>query len=413
MHPVAVFAEFWHYRHQDLGQAYLIYSEHAERQRIREHRAAVVIQYAWRRHVMRTWRRFLGEQATTIQRVFRGYLARKRIKVALEEHCRRTNRTYYDSMATKIQKLWRGYWSRKTVFDFYLRQRYLHHVAEKSQAVREQLQEYEQRQHALFTHRALRQLKKEQVAMATRVHHLLGTQAMPGVLGPPPPPHQPAPKHVSFHVHRPLSPTVLPKLPKRRESVTTHSDAIPLIPDLIKVRGFGEISASTNEMVLMPLPSSPGSGSRLGLGGAARPMRGSGCGTPLTAPFKPVTDSAGSGAASLVTGPAQYMGASDTMLHQVGLFGPPPKRTLQIGDREVKILMLAEKVLDTERKAWHTWMDEKTVVDVCRPLVRKTARVPRRVEQLVVADPVPLERVKAMVPAHWKPRAKAVDGPSL
>ncbi|KAI9189045.1 hypothetical protein H9P43_000472 [Blastocladiella emersonii ATCC 22665] len=257
---------------------------------------------------------------TIIQSVYRSYRSRKLTLRAMQEHARMQDRMYYDHMATRIQKVWRGYWSRQIHLDFAKRKAYLHAVAEKSASVRQQLDEYEAVQELQFNASTRRTLKTKQTEIATRVHHLLGTHSVPGVFAPQlVRPRSTAPKHVSFYNHRPLSPTVLPKLPQRRESVTTHAAALPLASGILhRPRVFGQE-----------------------------------CGTPL--------GTANSAAGYLSRG-------SDDMLYNPHTFSRPEPR-MALGPREVKLLALAESVLGHERDAWRTYMEEATIRAACTPLI--------------------------------------------
>ena len=92
---------------------------------------------------------------------------------------------FFTEQAKIIQKYYRGFYSRKYEHDFYARKSYLSHVQTKNEEVRKQLEDFARKT-------ALEEAKlQEQTArtefheLASNLHHLASTKAIPGVYNPP------------------------------------------------------------------------------------------------------------------------------------------------------------------------------------------------------------------------------------
>jgi myosin heavy subunit len=80
----------------------------AENHRINQHEAAITIQRAWRRFILRVWRYYLSQEATKIQRVFRGFRGRRLIVKQLQARVEELNLARYNFKATEIQRMYVG-----------------------------------------------------------------------------------------------------------------------------------------------------------------------------------------------------------------------------------------------------------------------------------------------------------------
>lgn len=126
----------------------------------------------------------LAEAAREIQRIFRGFVGRSRIRQEEEcrEEARRLARLSY--FATAIQAAFRGFYSRRYRHDCAARRRYLETVRSRGDGVRAALDEH---------HEALVRRKEEEdeakaraefARLTQNLHHLVSTKAQPGVFRP-------------------------------------------------------------------------------------------------------------------------------------------------------------------------------------------------------------------------------------
>lgn len=153
----------------------------AEEHRTHETAAAIKIQRLWRGYIARKYLAFLHEQATTIKRVWRGYRGRLLARAMREYEKEVMYQDYYNTMATKIQKTFRGFLSRKHIHDFRRRKKYIQTVTSKGEQLNRTLSlEAEQRAKVVEIEKQNRQAKQFE-ALTERVHYLLSTSAIPGV----------------------------------------------------------------------------------------------------------------------------------------------------------------------------------------------------------------------------------------
>ncbi|XP_024893593.1 uncharacterized protein LOC112468588 [Temnothorax curvispinosus] len=100
---------------------------------------------AWFRGIItRNHVRKLHENATVLQRHWRGYHARMFINQYLAERVRQMWQHHYNNMATRIQAVWRGYWSRKTQINFLQLQQWLRNVYTKNNETLENMKKFRQ-----------------------------------------------------------------------------------------------------------------------------------------------------------------------------------------------------------------------------------------------------------------------------
>ncbi|KAI8928264.1 hypothetical protein BC831DRAFT_449110 [Entophlyctis helioformis] len=161
------FARIWRQHSTDAINDFFRLSKDAEDNRKREYEAAAIIQRHWRGYVCRTYFSSLTSLALRLQKTIRGYRGRlKAAEIAIDLSRKRRFR-FYNGMATKIQRVWRGYISRKHKFDFYARKRYIAQVSAK--------------QKTAFAAQQILLLEEKLDKAAGFRHHLVGTQAVPGV----------------------------------------------------------------------------------------------------------------------------------------------------------------------------------------------------------------------------------------
>lgn len=146
-----------------------------------EMQAITDIQRIWRGYNARKYIVLLNFYATKIKRTWRGYKGRERAHWIKHQSLTDAERAYYDQMATQIQKVWRGALSRQKKQDFYQRKQYVKHVTSQSEKLvaaneinQAKLKQYLQEQ-------AEEQKGKEFVGVTQDLHHLVGTEHIPSV----------------------------------------------------------------------------------------------------------------------------------------------------------------------------------------------------------------------------------------
>ena len=109
----------------------------AEALRDRETRKAVRLQSAHRGRTLRLEVSHWNAMALTIERCTRGHLGRqqaRRLRIARDT---RRQRAFFDALATTVQKRFRAYHARKYRHNFYARQAYVASVLRKGDMVRD------------------------------------------------------------------------------------------------------------------------------------------------------------------------------------------------------------------------------------------------------------------------------------
>ncbi|KAJ7519262.1 hypothetical protein O6H91_20G030900 [Diphasiastrum complanatum] len=104
-----------------------------------DHTAAVTIQSAYRRHMVKKMISEWSHAAANMQRLFRGHMGR--VKAARFRHIvnKRLRMEYFNHQASIVQKLFRGYYSRKYVHSFYARKDFIASVMEEGVVVKKEL----------------------------------------------------------------------------------------------------------------------------------------------------------------------------------------------------------------------------------------------------------------------------------
>lgn len=153
----------------------------AQHEREKEIRSATKIQSIIKMKQQRSTFFKIVRAVITVQRVYRGYQARKdtlRSIISRDEH-RQLKIFHY--FATQIQSRFRGYISRKKGFDYYRQRRYIEGVVAKSEAVRKEASEALERQ---LEEMAEKKDVDRRVAFEKSLankHHLLSTATISGI----------------------------------------------------------------------------------------------------------------------------------------------------------------------------------------------------------------------------------------
>ena len=111
----------------------------AEALRDRETRKAVRLQSAHRGRALRLEVAEWNAMALVIERCARGHLGRQQARRLRIERDTKRQRSFFDALATTVQKRFRAYHARKYRHNFYARQAYVASVLRKGDMVREDL----------------------------------------------------------------------------------------------------------------------------------------------------------------------------------------------------------------------------------------------------------------------------------
>eukprot|EP00042_Codosiga_hollandica_P027408 m.136455 g.136455 ORF g.136455 m.136455 type:complete len:349 (-) comp52474_c0_seq6:76-1122(-) len=168
-------------RQADFVPAFIALAQAADAARPAAHSAAVRIQSLIRSCLTRVAHQQQVNAAVFIQKIYRGWLARKLFRGMLLAALRAKKLAYYNANATRIQKMWRGFYSRKYIHNFYTRKAYLYALTLKNTEVKrfidEQAESKAQQEHTRLLVQS-ESLKQEKIRTA---HFLLSTTAIPGV----------------------------------------------------------------------------------------------------------------------------------------------------------------------------------------------------------------------------------------
>ncbi|KAI8901848.1 hypothetical protein BC833DRAFT_617218 [Globomyces pollinis-pini] len=149
------------------------------------HLASIRIQTFFRSYINR--KKFLKIMSSIriIQKFFINKLKEMRELNELIQIKQRERKQYFYNQATKIQKLWRGYWSRKTNFDFNKRKRYINSIIDKMDSMRKFLEPKTKEIQIIRKQIEEKNNHQRMLNRAGMQHHLVGTKANPGVYCPP------------------------------------------------------------------------------------------------------------------------------------------------------------------------------------------------------------------------------------
>jgi len=184
-------------RSSDILADIFVKAEAAEQLRRQEYRHAVVIQAWYRGCRSRQYLKELNEKAREIQRIWRGYAARKRWRAMVRNEVEKLKSSFYNGMATVIQRTWRGYYSRKLIHNFYALKRYLRQIEAKNQEMRSLLAEEKARDERRRLDEEANNAHRRLVSDAKSKHHLISTYAIPGVFNNP---HRANPQEMEYRL---------------------------------------------------------------------------------------------------------------------------------------------------------------------------------------------------------------------
>lgn len=173
---------------QSILDDYFCKTRDADNNRDVEVKAAITIQRVFRGWLVRKRLRMLHFKAILIQTILRGFLQRKSYKKMLAEVCHRKRMEYFNKAATTIQKMWRGYYIRKYACDFggyYKRKEYLKNLESKNEEMRIFLDNHVQRQLQLQKEEAFTEYHNQVVSTSKNLHHLISTKKVPSIFNSP------------------------------------------------------------------------------------------------------------------------------------------------------------------------------------------------------------------------------------
>ncbi|RLU24807.1 hypothetical protein DMN91_002897 [Ooceraea biroi] len=138
---------------------------------------------AWFRGIAtRNHLRKLHENATVLQRHWRGYRARMFVNRYLVERVHQMWQDYYNSMATRIQAVWRGYWTRKTQINVLQLRQWRKDVYAKNNETLENMKKFRQRELDHAENATEQEAMHWILFILFKLHHLLGTKCRSGVI---------------------------------------------------------------------------------------------------------------------------------------------------------------------------------------------------------------------------------------
>ncbi|XP_068597301.1 spermatogenesis-associated protein 17 [Brachionichthys hirsutus] len=170
---------------KEFRKEYVSRHRHAEENRQQETQAATRIQRWFRACKVRAYLSHLHKKAIIIQKIWRGFTARARVRQMVKAAYFIMKMNFYEEMAVRIQRRWRGFFVRKYIHNFYAQKSYLEGLSRNNELVRRELDELQELQKR---ERDCLQTVNEQTAkvlQAQRLHHLLSTKQRPGVFNSP------------------------------------------------------------------------------------------------------------------------------------------------------------------------------------------------------------------------------------
>ncbi len=125
-------------------EIYYLRANECEKQWARDNAAALKIQSKFKMYIKR--KEFLKKKAaaTKIQTQFRAHYARRLYRQRKRADTNSKSLSYFAQQATLIQKVFRGYFVRKLIHNFYMRKKELKDLAEKNEQFREELKQFGQ-----------------------------------------------------------------------------------------------------------------------------------------------------------------------------------------------------------------------------------------------------------------------------
>ncbi|CAE7908534.1 Spata17, partial [Symbiodinium sp. KB8] len=144
-----------------------------------------LIQKVYRGHRQRSKLQRHIRAAVHIQRIRRGYLARRAVEEGLEAKRKAAEAAVLEYYVRLVQAAFRGFYSRKYTHDFYARKAYIATVQQRGEALRAEMEEHHRQLQQAEMEREERQMRQEFDSVTQGLHHLLSTKSVPGVFNPP------------------------------------------------------------------------------------------------------------------------------------------------------------------------------------------------------------------------------------
>lgn len=178
------YEELWEGR-RDVIKDYFNALREYERMRPIENASAVCVQQYFRAYKVRDDLETQRKAAIMIQKTWRGFLGKRRIKVIRSHQNYEKWMKHYHFYATQIQKIWRGYDSRKTKLDFYERKKYLESLRKQGETTMKELNETRRLREIEAREFANKKRQEEFENLTENLHHLVSTKSIKGVYGDP------------------------------------------------------------------------------------------------------------------------------------------------------------------------------------------------------------------------------------
>lgn len=146
-----------------------------------EFHAARKIQSFYRGYQVRKMVKHWNAMAILIQKSYRGYAGRKVYFILLQDTVQQRFDAFYAQQATHIQRVFRGFWSRKTTFDYYKMKKWIGLVKLKNDELSEETWEYFQDERNRRTELHNNMARDLCIFIARKLHHLLRTHQRAGI----------------------------------------------------------------------------------------------------------------------------------------------------------------------------------------------------------------------------------------
>ena len=150
-----------------------------------ERTAATSIERVHRGATVRGWKTGMIAASIQVQRVFRGYMGRKKAKAANVQRIKDSRLGFFHYQASIVQKSFRGYYSRRYYHDFFARKSYIQEVIVKSEKLRAELANHRQELLERDARSQEERAREEFSRVTENLHHLLSTKCQPGIYNSP------------------------------------------------------------------------------------------------------------------------------------------------------------------------------------------------------------------------------------
>lgn len=182
---MADFMRLWESVRQPHRADYYVGVKEADDNRLPEQQAAVMMQALWRGHTVRNMIAHWHKAATDVQRVYKGFKARKKRRLDAIESLRQRRHTAYHGGATKLQALWRGHRSRQADMtrDARGRAKFLAGIAVGCDEMQAKLDAYLAARKRWAKEQRDAKVQAQYQDRLNREHHMISTTSKTGVYG--------------------------------------------------------------------------------------------------------------------------------------------------------------------------------------------------------------------------------------